>query len=106
MGSSNDKGQTMRMHVVLAHAMGGIQYSGVFEFSSDAKQQSAQGVFGNSLLVVEFDVDGPQSETNVVFVGQTYNATMDVHDFEVVYGNFDSAQRASGPQGQSLRGTL
>lgn len=96
----------MKVHVVLANAMGGVQYCGAFASSPDASQHLAKGVFGNNPRIVEFDVEGPQPDAKVVFVAQTYNATMDVHDFEGVYGNFESAQRASGAKGQSLRITL
>ena len=96
----------MKIHIVLANAMGGVQYYGAYASSSEANNHLAQGVFGQSPRVVDFEVEGPQPEPNVVYVAQTYNPTMDVHDFEGVYGNYESAQRASGPKGQPLKVTL
>lgn len=67
-----------------------------------ANEHLAKGVFGATPRVVELDVNCTQLDPNVVYVAQTYNRAMDIHDFEGVYGNYDSALHASGPKGQPL----
>lgn len=96
----------MKVHVVLADAMGGVQYNRVFASKAEADQHLAKGVFGKFPRVVEFDVKGAHPDPKVVYVAQTYNRTMDTHEFEGVYGTFENAQIASGPKGQSLNITL
>jgi len=96
----------MKVHVVLADAMGGVQYCGAFTTSTQANQRLIEGVFGKSPRDVECSVTGVHPDPNVVFFAQTYNRTMDIHDFEGVYGNHDSALLASGLKGQPLRVTL
>lgn len=96
----------MNVHVVLANAMGGIQYCGVFGSRAEAEQRLNKGVFGQNPRVVECTVEGMQLKPNVVYVAQTLNPTMEVHDFVGVYGNFESAQQASGPGGSTLEITL
>jgi hypothetical protein len=96
----------MKVYVVLTNAMGGVQYGGAFASSLEAHQHLTQGVFGSNPRVIEFDVGGVQAEQNVVYVAQTYNPTMDVHDFEGVYGSFESAKCAGGLKGLPLKVTL
>lgn len=96
----------MNVHVVLANAMGGVQYCGAFVSRAQAEQHLAKGGFGKNPRVVECAVEGAQLKPNVVYVAQTLNPTMDVHDFVGVYGNFESAQQASGSKGSTLEVTL
>jgi hypothetical protein len=44
-------------------------------------------------------VVGAEADCNFVYIAQTYDRTMDVHRFEGVYGDYEMARRASGPQG-------
>lgn len=96
----------MKVFVVLINAMGGVQHAGVHTTHAEADKRAAEIVVGSNPRVVEFVVRGDQDEVNVIFITQTYDRTMDIHNFEGVYGNHESAMHASGPQGQPLRYTL
>ncbi len=52
--------------------------------------------------MVEVKVVGAQADPQLVYIAQTYDRTMDVHRFEGVYGDYETADRASGPQGSPL----
>ncbi|EPX96160.1 MULTISPECIES: hypothetical protein [Ralstonia] len=84
----------MKVFVVIDDAMGGNQYAGVHRARPDVRQ-------GN--WVTEVNVVGVQTDPEFVYVAQTYDPGMDVHRFEGVYGNYDSAHHASGQRGLALR---
>ncbi|MGF6604952.1 hypothetical protein P3T23_009708 [Paraburkholderia sp. GAS448] len=83
----------MNVFVVIEDAMGGDQYAGV--------HRVRPGV-GSGARVLDVKVVGPQADQQMVYIAQTYDRTMDVHRFEGVYGDYDSARRASGPKGMPL----
>ncbi|HDR9758753.1 hypothetical protein KDX16_32195 [Burkholderia vietnamiensis] len=80
----------MNVFVIIGDAMGGEQYAGVHLTRPDDRPGSQ---------VREVKVVGPQSDPQFVYVAQTYDRTMDVHRFEGVYGDYQTADRASGPKG-------
>lgn len=96
----------MNVFVVLMNAMGGTQHVAICATESEADQRAASNEVGTNTRVVQLPVLGPQSEPNVVYVAQTYDRSWDTHNFEGVYGNYESASKASGPQGQALRHSL
>ncbi|WP_155768292.1 hypothetical protein [Burkholderia vietnamiensis] len=83
----------MKVFVVIDDAMGGDQYAGVHRTRPDARPGAR---------VVEVKVVGAQADPQLVYIAQTYDRTMDVHRFEGVYGDYGTADRASGPQGSPL----
>lgn len=83
----------MQVFVVIADAMGGEQFVGAHRARPDA---------GTAVRVLEVKVIGPQPDSEFVYIAQTYDRTMDVHNFKGVYGDYESARGASGPQGSTL----
>jgi hypothetical protein len=83
----------MKVFVVIAHAMGGEQFVSVHRARPDVGQGSR---------VLEVNIVGTQTDPEVVYIAQTYDRTMDVHNFEGVYGDYDRARQASGPKGSAL----
>ncbi|WP_157643744.1 hypothetical protein [Burkholderia ubonensis] len=83
----------MKVFVVLANSMGGVQFVRVHRVPPDV---------GTGASVLEVNVVGVQPDPTVVYIAQTYDRAMDVHNFEGVYGDYDSARIASGPRGQAL----
>ncbi|MGF6995504.1 hypothetical protein [Paraburkholderia sp. GAS32] len=83
----------MKVFVVIDDAMGGDQYAGVHRAQPDARPGAR---------VIEVKVVGAQTDPEFVYIAQTYDRTMDVHRFEGVYGDYQSAHRASGPKGSPL----
>jgi len=92
----------MNVFVVLADAMRVVQYCGVFASKDQAEAHLEKGVLGSNPRVIGFQVIGSQPDPKIVYVAQVLNKAEDAHDFEGVYGNFESAKQASGPQGTTL----
>ena len=84
----------MNVFVVLDNAMGGDQYAGVHRVRPEDRMGS---------MVIEVEVRGAQTDPQFVFIAQTLDPTMDVHRFKGVYGDFETAHRASGHRGATLR---
>lgn len=83
----------MNVFVVIDDAMGGDQYAGAYRTRPDARPGTR---------ILEVKVVGAQTDPEVVYIAQTYDRTMDVHRFAGVYGDYESARRASGPSGVAL----
>lgn len=83
----------MNVFVVLDNAMGGDQYAGVHRVRPEDRLGSR---------IIEVEVIGAQTDPQVVFIAQTLDPTMDVHRFKGVYGDFETAHRASGQRGSTL----
>ncbi|MGA4114165.1 hypothetical protein ACI2TD_18070 [Ralstonia nicotianae] len=83
----------MKVFVVIDDAMGGNQYAGVHRDRPDARPGT---------WVLEVNVVGVQTDPQFVYIAQTYDPTMDVHRYEGVYGDYDSARCASGQRGSTL----
>jgi hypothetical protein len=83
----------MHVFVVIDDAMGGDQYAGVHRTRPDDRPGTK---------VREVKVVGVQPDPEFVYVAQTYDRTWDVHRFEGVYGDYETAKRASGPKGSPL----
>ncbi|WP_241294351.1 hypothetical protein [Burkholderia stabilis] len=83
----------MNVFVVLDNAMGGDQYAGVHRVRPMDRLGSR---------VIEVEVIGAQTDPEFVFIAQTLDPTMDVHRFKGVYGDFETAHRASGQRGSTL----
>ena len=83
----------MKVFVVIDDAMGGDQYAGVHRTQPDARPGAK---------VIEVKVIGAQTDPQLVYIAQTYERAMDVHRYEGVYGDYQSAHRASGPKGSTL----
>lgn len=83
----------MKVFVVIDDAMGGDQYAGVHRTRPAARQ---------GVRVLEVKVVGAQTDPEFVYIAQTYDRTMDVHRFEGVYGDYETAHRASGQKGSPL----
>lgn len=92
----------MNVFVVLADAMRVVQYCGVFALKDQAEAHLGKGVFGRNPRVIECQVVGSQPDPKIVYVAQVLVRAEDAHDFEGVYGNFECAKQASGPQGATL----
>ena len=84
----------MKVFVVIDDAMGGDQYAGVHRTQPDARPGAK---------VIEVKVLGAQTDPQFVYIAQTCDRTMDVHRFEGAYGDYETAKRASGPQGMQPR---
>ncbi|MEX3694211.1 hypothetical protein AB3X91_37845 [Paraburkholderia sp. BR14263] len=78
----------MNVFVAIDDAMGGDQYASVRRTRPDDRPGAK---------VREVKVVGAQTGPQFVYVAQTYDRTMDVHRFEGVYGDYETADRASGP---------
>lgn len=74
--------------------MGGVQFVSVHR---------SQPSVGGARLVQEMTVVGQQSDPDVVYVAQTYDRSLDIHNFEGLYGNYADAHSASGPKGRPLQ---
>lgn len=96
----------MKVFVVLSNAMGGVRSSGVYRTRDAADLRASENIFGTDVRTIDFEVIGIQSDPNVVYIAQTYDRIMDIHNFEGVYGNYDDASRASGSKGQPLSCSL
>jgi hypothetical protein len=80
----------MKVFVVIEDAMGGNVFTSVHRTRPDDRPRAH---------VFEVPVVGAEADCNFVYIAQTYDRTMDVHRFEGVYGDYEMARRASGPQG-------
>lgn len=83
----------MKVFVVIRDAMGGMQYGGVHRARADIPP-------GEKTL--EVNVIGDQADPRVVYIAETLDRVMDVHRFEGVYGDFETADRAAGEGGVVL----
>lgn len=84
----------MKVFVVVAEAMRGLRFVSVHRTRPDV----CDGNTAHQATVV-----GHQSDPEVVYIAQTYDRSMDVHNFEGVYGNYDEARSASGYKGSTLQ---
>ncbi|WP_429484681.1 hypothetical protein [Paraburkholderia youngii] len=84
----------MSVFVVIAEAMCGVQFVSVHRVRPD--------VSGGD-TVSEVSVVGQQIDPEVVYIAQTYDRSMDIHNFAGVYGNYDDARSASGQKGSTLQ---
>ncbi|CAN7781023.1 hypothetical protein LJR296_008004 [Cupriavidus necator] len=84
----------MKAFVVIAGAMRGVQFVSVHRTRPDV---------GGGDTVHEVSVVGQQIDPEVVYIAQTYDRSMDIHNFAGVYGNYDDARSASGPKGTPLQ---
>ncbi|TES60687.1 hypothetical protein E2P84_44110 [Burkholderia cepacia] len=84
----------MKVFVTLANAMGGLDFRGAHRTAPEPKAGER---------VLEVAVIGNQPDPQVVYIAQTYDRSMDVHNFEGVYGDYEPARAASGPRGVALK---
>ncbi|MBB1636089.1 hypothetical protein [Cupriavidus sp. UME77] len=84
----------MKTFVVIDDAMRGVQFVSVHRERPNVGS-------GNSVL--EVGVVGRQTDPEIVYIAQTYDRSMDAHNFAGVYGNYDDARSASGQKGSPLQ---
>ncbi|MGF6970721.1 hypothetical protein OKW43_007816 [Paraburkholderia sp. WC7.3g] len=84
----------MKVFVVIDDVMGGDVFSSVHRTRPEDRQGAK---------VREVTVVGAQTDSEFVYIAQTYDGTMDVHRFKGAYGDYETAKLASGPQGVQPR---
>lgn len=83
----------MKVYVVVADAMGGTSFVGAYRTRPNA--QAGQ-------RILEVSVLGVQPDPTYVYIAQTYDRTMDVFNFEGVYGNYEITLQRRGQDGSTL----
>jgi hypothetical protein len=84
----------MKVFVVIDDAMGGNVFNSVHRTRPDDRLGAK---------VREVTAVGAKTDSKFVYIAQTCDRTMDVHRFEGAYGDYETAKRASGPQGMQTR---
>lgn len=86
--------ENLKVFVVIAEAMRGLHFVSVHR---------ARPIVSDSNAAHQVTVVGQQVDPDVVYIAQTYDRSMDIHNFAGVYGNYDDARSASGQKGSTLQ---